>query len=1110
MVAEIPISENVRAGKPTAFGFPGVSGVAAASAVLFLAFLAAVLAFSVVPSSAAAVVGAPAWEVSDVGIPSVLPSGVGRQGKYDVVVENVGGAASEGSFVVREVVPAGLGVTGIAPEPSSSACSEALVVGGGGAHEVVCVFSEVVVPGGFVIVNIPFAVSGSVAGGLKSVASVSGGGASVAASDEASMRSGAPGDKGPPGISQFRFDVLGPDGERMTQAGGHPHFLATSLLLNNMFIENSVEPEQPVDHAKDLVFYLPLGMLGNPEIADTCPASIVETREEQTGCPPSSRVGTILPMVLSNVFADTPDPTHAHGIYSVTPEKGFPAEFAFTADNYTFFIYASVVRHDGAYMLRVATPGLPQVTALLGFFATFDGDIQETYPQGELPPFTLDRGAFLTDPSDCSEGPVAREASVAMNTWENPDPSLSISDSVPAFSSISGCGLLNFSAGLSVTPETTQADAPSGYEVGLEVPQTPSSSIGLATPPVKDVSVTLPEGTTISPSSANGLQGCQATGAAGINIEGPESEGLFADGLQRPVAGHCPPASQIATVTASTPLLHEQLTGHMFLATPGCGGSGQPVCTEEDAADGRLFGLYLELEGPGSGVIVKLAGHALVNPATGQITARFDEGPQFPFSDLTVKTNSGPRAPLANSQACGAMTTQGVVTSWGEPYTPSAQPSTSFATQGCSGAFSPAFSAGTVSSQAGGHSPFTLTLKREDGEQNISSIATTLPQGLLASVANVAQCPEPQATVGGCPASSQVGTTTVGVGSGPDPYYVTGQVYFTGPYKSAPFGLSVVVPAVAGPFNLGNVIVRVGLSIDPHSAQVTARSSAFPQILDGVPLRIRTVNVTLNNPAFTFNPTSCAQMTITGTVISSQGASVGVSSPFAAAGCKGLPFKPALSASTKAKTSKANGASLTIKVGSGTGQANIEKVRLVFPKQLPARLTTLQKACTEGQFNANPAGCPAGSVIGTATAHTPVLAHALTGPIYLVSHGGAAFPDAVVVLQGEGVLLYLDGNTNIKKGITTSTFNSIPDAPISVFEATLPQGPHSAFATDIPVKAKGDLCGQSLTLPATITGQNGAQVSQNTKIAVSGCPKSKKKAKKKVKSHGAGKGKGGK
>jgi hypothetical protein len=400
-----------------------------------------------------------------------------------------------------------------------------------------------------------------------------------------------------------------------------------------------------------------------------------------------------------------------------------------------------------------------------------------------------------------------------------------------------------------------------------------------------------------------------------------------------------------------------------------------------------------------------------------------------------------------------------------------------------------------------------LTFKREDREQNISSITTTLPQGLLASVANVTQCPEPQASVGGCPANSEVGTTTVGVGSGTDPYYVTGHVYFTGPYNGAPFGLSVVVPAVAGPFNLGNVIVRVALSINQSTAQVTATSGAFPQIIDGVPLRIRTVNVTLNNPAFTFNPTSCSALSITGTIHSTTGASANVSSPFAAAGCKNLPFKPGFSASTGGKASKANGASLLVKVTSkggpqtGGGEANIRSVKVDLPKQLPSRLTTLQKACTEAQFNTNPAGCPAASAVGTATAATPILAHPLTGPAYLVSHGGKAFPDLEIILQGEGVTLVLDGNTSIKNGITSSTFKTVPDAPISAFELKLPTGKYSVLGANVPAKANYSLCGQTLAMPTAITGQNGAVVKQTTKIAVSsGC--AKKKVKKKKAKHG--------
>ena len=1091
-----------------ASGLPVSRATGTPTAVLVGLFLLAPLAFASPATAASAVAPAPAWQITNFGAPTVLSPSIGKHGKLIVVVENVGGAPSAGDIVLEDHLPAGLTVVRTTTQPASPE-DEFPECEGQEPSELKCTYTEAVVPSGFIVLEAEFEVTGSV-GPLANAVTVSGGNAAIATSEMTSMRLGSEHERGPAGVSRFSFDETGSAGEPVTQAGGHPHFQTTTVLFNNQFVEGIIEKAVPVEGVKDLVFYLPVGLLGNAAVTSPCPASIVETEREVSGCPPSSRVGTVLPFISNGVFASTSDPTRAHGIYSITPEKGYAAEFAFTDLNLTFVSYASVVRHDGTYMLRVAIPGVPTLAHLIGLVATFYGDIKEQFPVGEKE-VAYDRGSFLTNPSDCQASPEAREASVAMNTFEQPEtqPSEAVRpffESVPAFSALEGCELLQFTSSLGVAPQTTQADAPSGYEVGLEVPQAPNDPAGLGTPPVRDVSVTLPEGTTVSPSSANGLEACQETGANAINIEGGESEEVAADGLKRPAAGHCPFASQIASVTATTPLLagEEQLKGHIFLATPKCGGEGQPGCGPQDAENGNLYGLYLELQDPQAGIVVKVPGHASVNPSTGQITTSFDDNPQFPFSKLVVSTNTGPRAPLANSQSCGLATTNGTVVPWSTPYTPSSTPSSAFEVQGCTGGFAPSFSAGTVSPQAGTHSPFTLILKREDREQNISTISTTLPQGLLASVANVAQCPEPQATVGGCPSSSEVGTTTVGVGSGPDPYYVTGRVYFTGPYNGAPFGLSVVVPAVAGPFNLGNVIVRGSIMIDPHTAQVTATSSPLPRIIDGVPLRLRTVNVTLNDQAFTFNPTSCAQLSITGTVYSTQGASAAVSSPFAAAGCRNLPFKPSLSASTRAKTSKASGASLTIRVGSGSGQANISKVRLVFPKQLPARLTTLQKACTEGQFNANPAGCPAGSVIGTATARTPVLAHALTGPIYLVSHGGAAFPDAVVVLQGEGVLLYLDGNTNIKKGITTSTFNSVPDAPISVFEATLPQGPHSAFATDIPTKAKGDLCGQSLTLPATITGQNGAQISQNTKIGVSGCPKSKK-AKTKKKTNGKGK-----
>jgi hypothetical protein len=303
--------------------------------------------------------------------------------------------------------------------------------------------------------------------------------------------------------------------------------------------------------------------------------------------------------------------------------------------------------------------------------------------------------------------------------------------------------------------------------------------------------------------------------------------------------------------------------------------------------------------------------------------------------------------------------------------------------------------------------------------------------------------------------------------------------------------LSIVVPAVAGPFNLGTVVVRASIAVNPSTAALTIASDPLPQFVDGVQLRLRKINVEVNRPGFMLNPTSCAQQAVGATITAAQGASSSVSTPFEVGACQNLPFSPAFSASTQAKTSKANGASLTVIVRSTTGQANIQKVDLQLPTVLPSRLTTLQKACTEAQFNANPAGCPAGSDIGTARALTPILNAPLTGPAYLVSHGGAAFPDVEFVLQGEGITIVLDGKTDIKKGITYSRFETVPDAPISLFETSLPEGPHSILGANLPANANGSMCGQHLAIPTIITAQNGKQIKQTTKIAVTGCKASK-------------------
>lgn len=382
--------------------------------------------------------------------------------------------------------------------------------------------------------------------------------------------------------------------------------------------------------------------------------------------------------------------------------------------------------------------------------------------------------------------------------------------------------------------------------------------------------------------------------------------------------------------------------------------------------------------------------------------------------------------------------------------------------------------------------------------KDLSRLQVKMPAGLVGMLSSVTLCKEPQASLGTCPEASEIGKTSVAVGSGGHPFVINGgHVYLTEGYRGAPFGLTVVVPGKAGPFNLGNVVVRSAIDVDPATAALTITSDPLPQFLDGVPLRIQTLNVTVDRPGFMFNPTNCARRQISARVEATQGGSIDVTSPFAVEGCNSLPFKPTFSVSTQARTSKKSGASLKVRVTSGPGQDNIGKVVASLPRQLPARLTTLQQACPEATFAQNPAQCPVASNVGTARAVTPVLNEPLTGPAYLVSHGGAAFPDLVVILQGQGIRLDLVGNTSIVKGITTSTFATVPDAPISSFELALPEGPHSALAGTLPPRAKGSFCGAKLTMPTTLTAQNGARIRQSTKISVLGCPKAIRHKKKK-------------
>jgi hypothetical protein len=459
---------------------------------------------------------------------------------------------------------------------------------------------------------------------------------------------------------------------------------------------------------------------------------------------------------------------------------------------------------------------------------------------------------------------------------------------------------------------------------------------------------------------------------------------------------------------------------------------------------------------------------------------------------------------LINPPTCGIKTISSTLDSWSESTVDVAADSSYQVTQGAGGgscvtdtvsrSFAPRLTGGMTDTTAGAYSPLVLRLTRNDGEQELTRIVADMPKGLVGKLAGVAQCPDnvlaaiPTAPGTGaaekaspsCPLASRIGHLNVGSGAGPLPFYVPGTLYFAGPYQGAPFSIAAVTPAVAGGIDLGNVVIRTALYVDPRDSHVHVVSDPIPTILHGVQIHVRD---------------SCEPTILTALINGAGGdlvsptddTSFSIDDPFQVGDCSKLAFKPVFKASTSAKTSRKNGASLRVTLAYPSApvgtQANIKSVHVELPKALPSRLTTLQKACTDTVFNQNPANCPSGSRVGTAKASTPILSLPLEGPAYFVSHGGQKFPELIVVLQGEGVTVDLRGETFISKsGITSSTFSQVPDVPVNTFELTLPQGPGSALAAPL------NLCETNLTMPTTFTAQNNATLRQNTRIEAQGCP----------------------
>lgn len=664
-------------------------------------------------------------------------------------------------------------------------------------------------------------------------------------------------------------------------------------------------------------------------------------------------------------------------------------------------------------------------------------------------------GAFITNATNCPGDNTTRLALTDSGK-------VTVTEAYTTPVGLEGCAAVPFEPTFTLTPATTAFDEPDGFTTEVGIPHNPT---GIDSSQLKEAVIKLPAGMTLNPSAAHGLTACTPAEARIHSAEAGVG---------------CSKSSELGTVSLEVPTLPPgSLTGSMYLGAP-----------EGGVITGPPYTIYVDAESARYGVSVRVKGEVTPNETTGQLTTVFSENPEQPFTKVTLHFKEGPLAPVANPLACGIAKTESILIPVAKPLT-SAIPSAEFAvdSNGSKGTcasptpFAPTQSNATQVPNAGAHTNYTFTLQRSDGEQYLSKVTTELPAGLVGAIPTVPLCTEAQASAGSCPTESLIGKATVAAGSGSTPYTLTGSVYMTGPYAGAPYGMFISVPVVAGPFNLGNAITRAAVSVDQKTGRVIVSSNLPTIVKGGVPVRLRSVSVEINRQNFLSNPTNCGvladESTVTG--LGSPGTSVNLSSPFQVANCSALAFKPSFKAATSGTPTKAGGASLETTINQAAGQANIKSVVVQLPKQLPSRLTTLQKACAAATFEANPMSCSPESVVGSARANTPVLPNKMQGLAYLVGHAGAAFPDLDLVLEADGVRVILVGNTDIKNGITTTTFASTPDVPVTSITVNLPMGPHSALA------AFGSLCAKPLLMPTTIVGQNGVTVKQNTIIKPVGC-----------------------
>jgi hypothetical protein len=876
-------------------------------------------------------------------------------------------------------------------------------------------------------------------------------------------------------ITSFSGSATGPDGDPLTQAAAHPD-LTTSVSFATK-LEELGQPG-PDGNVRDIEVTLPPGVVGDPTATQKCSQADLFGTGFVNECAPETQVGvTTITTYFFGPFEATP------GVYNMEPPPGVAAEFGFNIAGTLIFIDSRVVVGDAGYTVESDVRKVSQGLALGNTSVTLWGvpadpshDVQRFFKGSALLGASSSAPAapLIRNPTSCTNNPM--RTSVRSDSWQEPGVLHQASfDHDPNGNPMvtGGCEAVPFDASIVAQPTTNAADSPTGLEVTVSVAQNKNPR-GLGEADLKKAVVTLPAGMAVNPSSASGLGSCSPAQA---DVEG-----------EAPAA--CPDDSKIGSVEIDTPLLEHPLHGAVYLAKQ----------TENKFRS--LLAIYIAIDDPQTGVVIKLPGKIEADKASGQVTTTFDDNPQVPFEALHVKFFGGQRAPLITPPDCGSYATKALFTPWSET-APVSSSSAFQITQGpngtpCpSGRFDPKLIAGTTDAVAGHYSPFVLRLSREDGSQRLGSLKVALPAGITGKLAGIPYCPNAtlaavptaegtaaaQLASPSCPAASQVGTVSVGAGAGSNPFYTgNGRAYLAGPYKGAPLSLAVVTPALAGPFDLGNVVVRNALEVDPKTARITAVSDPLPTILHGIPLDLRDVRVSVDRKNFTLNPTSCKPMSVDGVITSAQGRAAAVSDRFQVGNCERLRFKPKLSLMVKGGSKRGDYPALKAVLKAKRGQANIARVSVALPHSEFLAQEHINTVCTRVQFAAD--HCPKGSIYGHARAITPLLDKPLEGPVYLRS-SSHPLPDLVVSLHGQ-IDIELAGRIDSVNGGIRTTFDRVPDAPVSKFVLSMKGGKKGLL-----VNSRG-LCRSTSRADVLIDAQNGKTADQRPPLA-NGCGKKTKR-----------------